>query len=128
MTGRLRDCKITSVGRRAAAGDLQYPIVLPVATEKFPAGTILLCAGSAPLVDPNGQVIQVYTIWRCTLSWIVALRAMRSLNAAWRHGPAALHHFGPHDLKHERRAFLFVIGCGSSSAASASNVISVSRT
>ncbi|MCE3248743.1 MAG: hypothetical protein K0R41_2568 [Geminicoccaceae bacterium] len=32
--------------------------VLPVATEKFPAGTIFLCAGSAPLVDPNGQVVK----------------------------------------------------------------------
>ena len=31
--------------------------VLPVATEKFPAGTIFLCAGSAPLVDGDGQVI-----------------------------------------------------------------------
>ncbi len=30
--------------------------VLPVATEKFPAGTIFLCAGSAPLVDGQGQV------------------------------------------------------------------------
>jgi hypothetical protein len=32
--------------------------VLPVATGKFPAGTIFLCAGSAPLVDKDGQVIK----------------------------------------------------------------------
>jgi hypothetical protein len=32
--------------------------VLPVATEKFPAGTIFLCAGSAPLVDSQGQVVK----------------------------------------------------------------------
>jgi hypothetical protein len=32
--------------------------VLPVATEKFPAGTIFLCTGSAPFVDNNGQVVQ----------------------------------------------------------------------
>lgn len=31
--------------------------VLPVATGKFPAGTIFLCAGSTPLVDGNGLVI-----------------------------------------------------------------------
>lgn len=31
--------------------------VLPVATGKFPAGTIFLCAGSAPLVDGEGQVV-----------------------------------------------------------------------
>jgi hypothetical protein len=30
------------------------------------------------------RVVQgvLYTIWRCTLSWIVALRAMRSVDAA----------------------------------------------
>lgn len=32
--------------------------VLPVATERFPAGTIFLCAGSAPLVDSEGQVVR----------------------------------------------------------------------
>lgn len=32
--------------------------VLPVATGKFPAGTIFLCAGSAPLVDRDGQVVK----------------------------------------------------------------------
>lgn len=32
--------------------------VLPVATERFPAGTIFLCAGSAPLVDSQGQVVK----------------------------------------------------------------------
>ena len=32
--------------------------VLPVATAKFPAGTIFLCAGSAPLVDSDGQMVK----------------------------------------------------------------------
>jgi hypothetical protein len=32
--------------------------MLPVATERFPAGTIFLCAGSAPLVDGQGQVVK----------------------------------------------------------------------
>ncbi|MEM7058503.1 MAG: hypothetical protein AAF557_12990 [Pseudomonadota bacterium] len=32
--------------------------VLPVATGKFPAGTIILCVGSAPLVDSNGEVVK----------------------------------------------------------------------
>jgi hypothetical protein len=41
--------------------------VLPVATEKFPAGTIFLCAGSAPLVDPNGQVVKDPTRLRTKL-------------------------------------------------------------
>jgi hypothetical protein len=31
--------------------------VLPVATRKFPAGTIFACVGSAPLRDRNGEVI-----------------------------------------------------------------------
>ncbi len=31
--------------------------VLPVATGKFPAGTIFLCTGSAPLVDAVGKVV-----------------------------------------------------------------------
>ncbi len=31
--------------------------VLPVATGKFPAGTIFLCAGSAPIVDKDGKTI-----------------------------------------------------------------------
>jgi len=31
--------------------------VLPVATGKFPAGTIFLCSGSAPMVDGEGQAI-----------------------------------------------------------------------
>jgi len=31
--------------------------VLPVATGKFPAGTIFLCSGSAPLVDGEGKVV-----------------------------------------------------------------------
>jgi hypothetical protein len=32
--------------------------VLPVATGKFPAGTIFLCAGSAPLIDSQGQAVK----------------------------------------------------------------------
>jgi hypothetical protein len=32
--------------------------IVPVATEKFPAGTIVALAGSAPLVDSQGQVVQ----------------------------------------------------------------------
>jgi hypothetical protein len=32
--------------------------VLPVATEKFAAGTIFLCAGSAPLIDSQGEVVK----------------------------------------------------------------------
>lgn len=32
--------------------------VLPVATERFPAGTIILCTGSSPLVDGDGQVVK----------------------------------------------------------------------
>jgi hypothetical protein len=41
--------------------------VLPVATEKFPAGTIFLCAGSAPLVDSDGQVVKDPTRLRTKL-------------------------------------------------------------
>ena len=32
--------------------------VLPVATDEFPEGTIILAAGSAPLVDSDGQVVK----------------------------------------------------------------------
>jgi hypothetical protein len=32
--------------------------VLPVATKKFPAGTIFLCTGSAPTVDAAGRVVK----------------------------------------------------------------------
>lgn len=32
--------------------------VLPVATKKFPAGTIFLCTGSAPLIDSDGQEVK----------------------------------------------------------------------
>lgn len=32
--------------------------VLPVATKKFPAGTIFLCTGSAPFVDSAGQAVK----------------------------------------------------------------------
>jgi hypothetical protein len=41
--------------------------VLPVATEKFPAGTIFLCAGSAPLVDSAGEVVKDPTRLRTKL-------------------------------------------------------------
>ena len=41
--------------------------VLPVSTEKFPAGTIFLCAGSAPLVDSDGQVVKDPTRLRTKL-------------------------------------------------------------
>ena len=41
--------------------------VLPVATEKFPAGTIFLCTGSAPFVDSNGQVVKDPTRMRSKL-------------------------------------------------------------
>ena len=41
--------------------------VLPVATGKFPAGTIFLCAGSAPLLDPAGQVVTDPTRMRSKL-------------------------------------------------------------
>ena len=32
--------------------------ILPVATKKFPAGTIFLCTGSAPLIDSDGQAVK----------------------------------------------------------------------
>ena len=41
--------------------------VLPVATEKFPAGTIFALAGSAPLVDSQGQVVKDPTRLRTKL-------------------------------------------------------------
>jgi hypothetical protein len=41
--------------------------VLPVATENFPAGTIFALAGSAPLVDEQGQVIKDPTRLRTKL-------------------------------------------------------------
>ena len=41
--------------------------VLPVATEKFPAGTIFLCTGSAPFVDSDGQVVR--TQLACAVSF-----------------------------------------------------------
>jgi hypothetical protein len=50
--------------------DLTGPLgmgVLPVATEKFPAGTIFLCAGSAPLVNLFGQVVKDPTRLRTKL-------------------------------------------------------------
>lgn len=41
--------------------------VLPVATKKFPAGTIFLCTGSAPFVDSDGQVVKDPTRMRSKL-------------------------------------------------------------
>ncbi|MGH6916479.1 MAG: hypothetical protein ACREJ0_02140, partial [Geminicoccaceae bacterium] len=41
--------------------------VLPVATQKFPAGTIFALAGSAPLVDAQGQVVKDPTRLRTKL-------------------------------------------------------------
>jgi sugar lactone lactonase YvrE len=41
--------------------------VLPVATGKFPAGTIFLCTGSAPLIDSDGQVVKDPTRMRSKL-------------------------------------------------------------
>ena len=41
--------------------------VLPVATQRFPAGTIFLCDGSAPLVDSKGQVVKDPTRLRTRL-------------------------------------------------------------
>jgi len=41
--------------------------VLPVATDKFPAGTIFLCTGSAPLLDPAGEVVKDPTRMRSKL-------------------------------------------------------------
>jgi sugar lactone lactonase YvrE len=35
--------------------------VLPVATQKFPAGTIFLCTGSAPFIDSAGKVVTAPT-------------------------------------------------------------------
>jgi hypothetical protein len=52
--------------------------------------------------------------WRCTLSWIVALRAMGSVDAARSlgSGSPSLHHFRPHELDRERRTILLYIGIG----------------
>lgn len=41
--------------------------VLPVSTEKFPAGTIIVCAGSAPLLDTKGEVVKDPTRMRSKL-------------------------------------------------------------
>jgi hypothetical protein len=41
--------------------------VLPVATQKFPAGTIFLCTGSAPFIDSAGQVVKDPTRMRSKL-------------------------------------------------------------
>ncbi len=41
--------------------------ILPVATEKFPAGTIFLCAGSAPLLDSAGEIVKDPTRMRSKL-------------------------------------------------------------
>ena len=52
--------ELSMVNKRLIEG-LTAPLgmgVLPVATKKFPAGTIFLCTGSAPFVDTNGQVVE----------------------------------------------------------------------
>ncbi len=41
--------------------------VLPVSTAKFPAGTIIVCAGSAPLLDAAGEVVKDPTHMRSKL-------------------------------------------------------------
>jgi hypothetical protein len=41
--------------------------ILPVATGKFPVGTIFLCAGSAPLLDAAGEVVKDPTRMRSKL-------------------------------------------------------------
>lgn len=41
--------------------------ILPVATKKFPAGTIFLCTGSAPFIDSNGQPVKDPTRMRSKL-------------------------------------------------------------
>ena len=54
------DGTLTMVKEQLVAG-LTGPLgmgVLPVATAKFPAGTIFLCTGSAPMVDKDGAIIK----------------------------------------------------------------------
>ncbi|MEM7191102.1 MAG: hypothetical protein AAF439_15935 [Pseudomonadota bacterium] len=54
------DGQLTMVEEKMISG-LTGPLgmaILPVATGKFPAGTIILCTGSAPLVDSNGEVVK----------------------------------------------------------------------
>ena len=60
---------LTMVNERLIEG-LTGPLgmaVLPVATGKFPAGTIFALAGSAPLVDAQGQVVKDPTRLRTKL-------------------------------------------------------------
>jgi hypothetical protein len=52
------------------------------------------------------------TICRCTLSWIVALRAMRSADLAERYDPPPAHQFPRHKVERKRRPILFVVGLG----------------
>ncbi|MEM7252283.1 MAG: hypothetical protein AAF493_12755 [Pseudomonadota bacterium] len=54
------DGRLTMVEERLIEG-ITAPLgmgVLPVATGKFPAGTIFACVGSAPLVDADGKVVK----------------------------------------------------------------------
>ena len=54
-----QDGTLTMVEKKLITG-ITSPLgmaVLPVATEQFPAGTIFLCVGSAPLVDREGKTI-----------------------------------------------------------------------
>ena len=52
------------------------------------------------------------TICRCTLSWIVALRAMGSVDPAERYDPPSAHQFPRHEVERKRRPILFVVGLG----------------
>ena len=64
-----RTARSTMVNERLIEG-LTGPLgmaVLPVATGKFPAGTIFALAGSAPLVDAQGQVVKDPTHLRTKL-------------------------------------------------------------
>jgi hypothetical protein len=52
--------ELSMVNKKLISG-LTSPLgmgVLPVATKKFPAGTIFLCTGSAPIVDSAGKVVK----------------------------------------------------------------------
>jgi ROS/MUCR transcriptional regulator protein len=50
------------------------------------------------------------TSWRCTFSWIVALRAIAESAEPDPRARRPLHHFRPHELDHDGRAIFFVVG------------------
>ena len=64
--GYISKLSVTSAGRlemvkEKLIGGITAPLgmgVLPVATRKFPAGTIFVCVGSAPLRDASGAVVK----------------------------------------------------------------------